>query len=90
MNLNWRSVWKRLLTGTKSKRESAVTLPLAPDQGRRAREAKLALQRSKELLEKVERQEPQVQRLHDSMKELQEQNGFAAMMLRGLGGGSTK
>ena len=88
MNLKWCLFWKRLLVGTWFKRGSAVTLPPAPDQGRRAREAKAALRQSRELLEKVERQEPQVERLHRSMKELQEQNGFAAMMIRGLGGGT--
>lgn len=88
MNLNWCLLWKRLLAGIRSKKESAVTLPSAPDQGRRAREAKAALVQSRELLEKVKQQEPQVDRLHRSMKELQEQNGFAAMMIRGLGGGA--
>ncbi len=88
MNLNW-CFWKRLLADTKKKRRPAVSLPSTPDQSRRAREAKIALQKSRELLQKVELQEPRVDRLHKSMKQLSEENGFAEMVIRGLGGGGT-
>ena len=88
MNLNWCLFRKRLLAGEQPKRRYAVTLPSTPDQGRRAREAKVALRQSRELLQKVEQQELQVDRLHRSMQRLNEENGFASMIVRHLGGGT--
>lgn len=86
MNLSWRLFWKRLMAGIRLKGESAVTMPHTPDQGRRAIEAKVALGRSRAMLERVDSNEGRVDRLHESMRRLNDENGFAALIYRSLGG----
>lgn len=62
-------------------------VPIAPDQVRRQREADAAVRRSRQLLRDVESKEPEVERLHQSMQRLENENGFASMIVRHLGGG---
>ena len=86
MNPNWRLVWRRILAGLRIRREPAVSVPKSPDQGRRALEARIALGRSQAILNRVESNEHEVDRLHTSMRKLHEENGFAALIYRSLGG----
>lgn len=86
MNLIWR-LWDRLMAGKKKRGRAAMTVPRMPDQGRRALEAQVALGRSRATLNRVNSNEEKVDKLHQSMRRLGEQNGFAALILRSLGGG---
>lgn len=88
MNPKWRSIWRRIIMSVRSRGEAAVKVPHAPDQGRRALEARIALGRSRIMLNRVDSNEDRVERLHQSMQRLGEENGFAAMILRSLGGGN--
>lgn len=88
MNLTWRNFWGRIMAKFFEKKKSVVTVPHAPDQGRRADESRNALRRSRALLDKVESREGEVETLHRSMRRLGEQNGFADLIYRSLGGGA--
>lgn len=86
MNLIWRHIVKKIKAGIEKGRKSAVTIPNAPDQGRRALEARIALGRSRAILNRVNSNEVRVERVTESMRKLGEDNGFAALIFRSLGG----
>lgn len=85
MSLIWQ-LWNRMVAGLKKRRRSAIMVPRNPDQGRRALEARIALGRSKAMENRVDSNEGRVDRLHESMRRLGEDNGFAALILRSMRG----
>lgn len=87
MKLLWRKLWG-FMARIKFKREHVPLVPAMSDQVRRVAESRIALRHSKALLERVDSLEPEVASLHRSLRDLGEQNGFANLILRSLGGGA--
>lgn len=85
MNLIWRFL-KRIMAGIRRRRGSVMAVPRNPDQVGRKLEAQVALGRSRAIQRRVDSNEVRVDRLHESMQKLGEQNGFAALILKSLGG----
>lgn len=88
MSLTWSLFLKRLTGLFRAKGGSRVYHPITVDQNKRARAAAAALRKSRELRQKIESNEPEVDRLYRSMQQINEINGFASMIVRHLGGGA--
>lgn len=86
MTLFWRKLW-RIMANLKFNRHTVAVVSPAPDQARRAAESRRTLRNSQALLSKVESRESDVDSLHRSMRRIGEQNGFAELIYRSLGGG---
>ncbi len=88
MHPTWRNFWGRIMAKFFERKKAVVAVPHAPDQNKRAAEARLAVRKSRALMDKVESREGEVDSLHRSMRRIGEQNGFADLIYRSLGGGA--